>query len=288
MEKLKTVKGTHDLLEKDFRIIDEIIGISEEVSRSFNFEKISTPIIEFSDLFSKTLGQGSDIVQKEMYTFIDQGEKKICLRPEATSGIARYSVENYVSGVMKLFTFGPMFRRERPQKGRYRQFNQINFEILGSSEPISDAEIIILADQFLKSLKIKSEIKLFLNSLGDLDTLKLYKEKLATYYQNYKNSLSKESQLKIEKNPIRILDSKNPEDIKINPDSSQKNIFQGVIKELEFLGSNFRGLIEVDFKSQKTNLRCQFSSEYILKNSIEKNNSINISLRPEALKVIKK
>ncbi|MDC3091607.1 histidine--tRNA ligase [Rickettsiales bacterium] len=218
MEKLKTVKGTHDLLDEDFQIIDKVIGISEEVSRSFNFEKISTPIIESSNLFSKTLGKGSDIVQKEMYTFIDQGKDSITLRPEGTAAVARALINNSLHEKIsqKYFYHGPMFRRERPQAGRLRQFHQFGVESFNQDSFFCDLEIIILAKKILKLLGIDKELELQLNTLGTLEERLKYKEKLMTFFFKYENDLSDESKIRLKVNPMRILDSKDLVDKKIS------------------------------------------------------------------------
>ena len=152
MKTIQPVRGTHDIFSKDLYLFNKIIKQISKVAKSYDFNEIITPIFEKTDLFEKPLGEHSDVVLKEMYTFIDRNETSLTLRPEYTTPMIRASISNNMLNVLpaKLYGIGPMFRRERPQKGRYRQFNQINFEILGSSEPITDAEIIILADQFLK------------------------------------------------------------------------------------------------------------------------------------------
>ena len=142
---INLVKGTHDLFGLDLEKYNYILENFKNICNQFSFKEIITPIIEQEELFVRGVGEMTDIVSKEMYTFIDQGEKKICLRPEATSGIARFAASNYKSGLMKLFTYGPMFRRERPQKGRYRQFNQLNIEIIGDESFYSDFEVIYIA-----------------------------------------------------------------------------------------------------------------------------------------------
>jgi histidyl-tRNA synthetase len=235
VEKLKTVKGTHDLLEEDFQIIDKIIKDSEEVSRSFNFEKIATPIIEFSDLFSKTLGQGSDIVQKEMYTFIDQGKESITLRPEGTAAVARALISNslYEKISQKYFYHGPMFRRERPQAGRLRQFHQFGVESFNQESFLCDLEIIILAKKILKTLVLDEELELQLNTLGTYETRLKYKEKLVNFFLKYENDLSSESKIRLKINPLRILDSKNEVDKKISKDAPK------IIESLDYESLTF-------------------------------------------------
>ena len=229
MEKLKTVKGTHDLLDEDFQIIDKVIEISEEVSRSFNFEKISTPILESSKLFSKTLGKASDIVQKEMYTFIDQSNESITLRPEGTAAVARALINNslYEKISQKYFYNGPMFRRERPQAGRLRQFHQFGVESFNQDSFFCDLEIIILAKKILKLLGIDNELELQLNTLGTFEERLKYREKLITFFLKYENDLSDESKIRLKVNPLRILDSKDLGDKKISSNAPK------IIKSLD-------------------------------------------------------
>ena len=221
MKKIQPVRGTHDLIGKDLVFYKKIEKIICKMAHDYDFTEIITPIFESSELFQKPLGQHSDIVLKEMYTFEDRNHSLLTLRPEYTTPMIRAAITNNLFNHLpvKLFGMGPMFRRERPQKGRFRQFNQINFEVLGSSDSFVDAEIIFLASDFLKSLNLHKKIKLYLNSLGDLHTLSQYKGILSSYFEKYKNDLSNESQSKIETNPLRILDSKNPKDIIINSEA---------------------------------------------------------------------
>ena len=148
MTKIKTVKGTHDILEEDFFFHDKVQKIFEKYCVKYNFRKISTPIIEFSKLFSRTLGEVSDIVSKEMFTFVDQGGDKITLRPEGTASVSRALISNslYEDHNQKFFYFGPMFRRERPQSGRLRQFTQIGVEYFNQYSNLCDLEVIFLAN----------------------------------------------------------------------------------------------------------------------------------------------
>ncbi len=250
MEKLKTVKGTHDLLDEDFQIIDKVIEISEEVSRSFNFEKISTPILESSKLFSKTLGKASDIVQKEMYTFIDQSNESITLRPEGTAAVARALINNslYEKISQKYFYNGPMFRRERPQAGRLRQFHQFGVESFNQDSFFCDLEIIILAKKILKLLGIDNELELQLNTLGTFEERLKYREKLITFFLKYENDLSDESKIRLKVNPLRILDSKDLGDKKISSnapkiikslDNESLTFYENIKEGLNKVGINF-------------------------------------------------
>ena len=216
--KIQPIRGTHDLYGEKlikFRQIQKIINL---FAQTYDFEEIITPIFEASELFKKPLGEHSDVVLKEMYTFNDRNDSLLTLRPELTTPIIRSAIsENLLEKLpQKIYAFGPCFRRERPQKGRYRQFNQINFEILGSHDVIADVELILLADNILKNLFPNHKMSLHINSLGDKDTLKKFKKDLSEYYEKNQKKLNKDSQIKIIKNPLRILDSKNPEDIEVN------------------------------------------------------------------------
>ena len=184
----------------------------------YDFSEIETPIFENSDLFKKPLGEHSDVVLKEMYTFEDRNQSFLTLRPEYTTPMIRAAISNSLLSNLpvKLYGFGPIFRRERPQKGRYRQFNQINFEILGAAESSADAELILLAYEFLNRIKLSDKVTLHINSLGEKATILKYKNILSDYYEKYHKDLSDESKIKINDNPLRILDSKNVNDKKIN------------------------------------------------------------------------
>tara|TARA_B100000963_G_scaffold171045_1_gene148838 strand:- start:2546 stop:3793 length:1248 start_codon:yes stop_codon:yes gene_type:complete len=213
---INLIKGTHDIYGSDMEKFEFIIENFYSVCKNFNFNSILTPIIEKQELFSRSVGEQTDIVSKEMYSFKDKGEIDICLRPEATSSLARFAATNYQSGLMKLITHGPMFRRERPQKGRYRQFHQINIETIGEKSPYVDFELILVAKLLFDKLGIKkSSFKLLINSLGSKEDQFNYSEKLKKYLNNYKKKLSEISILRLDKNPLRILDSKDAQDIEI-------------------------------------------------------------------------
>ena len=225
--KIQPIRGTHDLFGKDllkYKQISEIVG---NYANLYDFQEIITPIFENTDLFKKPLGEYSDVVLKEMYTFKDRNDSFITLRPEHTTPILRASISNnfIVKLPKKLFGIGPVFRRERPQKGRYRQFNQINFEILGTDNVIVDVELIVLANNILKNLFPNKKIILEINSLGDRNTLNKFKLELTKYFQINKNSLSEESQSKIEKNSLRILDSKIEKDYEIKKNAPKISDF---------------------------------------------------------------
>ncbi len=246
---INLVKGTHDIYGAEMVKFEFIIESFYSVCKKFNFQSIQTPIIEQQELFSRAVGEQTDIVSKEMYSFLDKGEINICLRPEATSGLARFAASNYHSGLMKLVTHGPMFRRERPQKGRYRQFHQINIETIGEKSPYIDFELILVARLLLDELGvIKNKYKLLINSLGSKEDQLNYSKLLKKYLSDFKNQLSETSISRLDKNPLRILDSKDPEDTEIlknapkiseHLSTESKNYFEQVKKllnsnEIEF------------------------------------------------------
>ena len=211
---LKPVRGTQDILPEEnrrYRLVEDIaLGVADR----YGFGEISTPIFEFTEVFSRTLGDSSDIVTKEMYTFQDKGSDSITLRPEGTAGIARAFISNGLQQQLpiKFFYRGPMFRYERPQKGRRRQFHQVGIETLGIISPHADIEAISLAKTFLEELGLGDEISLELNSLGDNESRSVYNQELKAYFNDHKQKLSGQSLKRLEKNPLRILDSKEVED----------------------------------------------------------------------------
>ena len=215
--KLQSVRGTHDHLPEDMYKYNNIITKAENISALYGFKPMATPIFEFSSVFKKTLGESSDIVTKEMYTFKDKGDEEITLRPEGTAGIVRAIISNGLSQEMpfKSFYHGPMFRYERPQKGRLRQFHQIGIELLGTKSEQADIEIIACANNLIKALDIDESSTLHINSLGNITERKTYIADLLIYLKDFKNKLSISSINRFEKNPLRILDSKAEEDVEI-------------------------------------------------------------------------
>ena len=238
---IQLVKGTHDIYGEEIKKFNFIIEKFYSVTSKFNFQQVQTPIIEHQDLFTRSVGEHTDIVSKEMYSFTDKGDSTICLRPEATSSIARLVASEYQSGSMKMSTHGPMFRRERPQKGRYRQFHQINLENMGEKSPYIDFEIIAIAHNLLNELGIdKEQFKLILNSLGSQEDQSNYSKILTNYLSQYKSKLSETSLSRLEKNPMRILDSKDEQDKEILQNapvisenlSQESSIYFNQLKEL--------------------------------------------------------
>ena len=210
----RPIRGTHDLFGLEIEKYNIVISEISKIAKIYNFNEIETPIFESTNLFSKPLGVQSDVVLKEMYTFLDKNNDSLTLRPEYTTPMIRAAISNNLLNSLpcKVFGVGPMFRRERPQKGRYRQFNQINFENFGSNDPFADVELIIIAKKFIETVLPINNCKLHINSLGDSETLKIYKKELSNYLLKFEKDLSNESKEKILINPLRILDSKDKTD----------------------------------------------------------------------------
>ncbi len=249
--KLRSVRGTHDIFGSQIQKFNKISNVVAENARINNFFEIKTPTFEFTDLFSKPLGEHSDVVLKEMYTFRDRNEDLLTLRPEYTTPMIRAAITNNMLNELplKIYGLGSMYRRERPQKGRYRQFNQINFEIFGSNDFIADLEIISLGNNILKTLLPNSEFSLNINCLGKKDDLINYKNILTKYFDEKKSLLSKDSINKIYSNPLRILDSKNDEDIEMSNKAptiidyiskESKDHYEELKKGLRSFNINFR------------------------------------------------
>lgn len=214
MAGLQPVRGTRDILPDErqrHRFIEET---AREAAQRYGYSEIATPIFEFSDVFKRTLGDTSDIVTKEMYTFTDKGGDEVTLRPEGTAGVARMLISGGLAQnlPLKYFYRGPMFRYERPQKGRFRQFHQTGVELLGVAEPLGDIEVIALGAAILDGLGILSKATLELNTLGNMESRSTYREKLVAYFNDYRADLSEDSQDRLERNPLRILDSKDRRD----------------------------------------------------------------------------
>lgn len=226
--KIQNVRGTNDIFGQELKLFNKIIAIAKKRSEQFGFQEIATPIFEFSEIFERNLGNSSDIISKEVYKFQDRSDNFLTLRPEFTASIIRAFINNanlHSNLPTKLFSSGPVFRYDRPQKGRRRQFHQINFEIIGSKHILTDCETLILAHNILDDLKIAKKSILNINSLGNIVVRTKYEEKLAEYLGKFKNDLSEDSQIRLENNPLRILDSKDKNDQKILLDSPKINNF---------------------------------------------------------------
>lgn len=211
-------KGTYDILPEETDKWQKIEDVMRKVAKIFNFKEIRTPIFESSELFHRSVGESSDIVRKETYDFVDRGNRSITLRPEGTASVVRAVIENKLyarpTQPQKLYYYGPMFRYERPQKGRQRQFHQFGAEIIGSSSPLVDVEIINFALTYLRALNI-TNVSVKVNSLGDQTSKDLYKEKLNEYLEPRVGGLCSDCQRRFKENPLRVLDCKVDQDNEI-------------------------------------------------------------------------
>lgn len=216
--KLAPLRGMKDLLPDEFRVHKYIEQVALQTAELYGYEGFSTPLLESASVFDRTLGDSSDVVSKEMYSFLSKSGKLIALRPEFTAGVLRAFISNGLKQKLplKLFSSGPVFRYDRPQKGRQRQFHQLNFEYIGAKGAYSDAETISLAAHILRELNILQDVTLELNSLGCSKSRQAYQEALIDYFKKYFHDLSKDSQQRMEKNPLRILDSKDESDKKVS------------------------------------------------------------------------
>lgn len=217
MNKITTpqpVRGTQDMFGEAEERFAHIVDTFERVRRLYGFKGLQMPVIEPTAVFARSLGEATDVVSKEMYTFDDRGGDSITMRPEFTAGIARAFLTNgwQQYAPMKLSTHGPLFRYERPQKGRYRQFHQIDAEIIGASEPAADVELLVMADQLLHELGIADGVTLQLNTLGDTPSRDAWRAALIEYFNDHRDALSEDSVDRLSRNPLRILDSKDPDD----------------------------------------------------------------------------
>ena len=251
MSKMQPARGTRDLLPEQTKAYRFIEDTAYKAALTYGFSEIETPIFEFSEVFHRTLGESSDMVSKETYDFKDRGGESITLRPEGTAGVARAFISEGLaqSLPLKFFYSGPMFRYERPQKGRYRQFYQLGVEYMGSESPMADVEVLSLAWDFLKSLDLDKNCRLEINTLGDKDSRAKYRERLVQYFTQFETQLSADSQLRLKKNPLRILDSKDEGDKKIvagaplfqdDLNQESKLFFDKVQKGLNDLGISFQ------------------------------------------------
>ncbi len=247
MTGLQPVRGTHDLLPDDARRHRRVIDVAREVTGRFGYQEMSTPIFEATEVFKRTLGDTSDIVTKEMYTFETKGGESITLRPENTAGVARAFISGGLaqSLPLKFFYAGPMFRYERPQKGRQRQFHQIGIELLGVAEPMGDVEIIAAGAEVLEALGVLGDTKLEINTLGDTESRDAYRGALVAYLDRYRDDLSEDSRERLDRNPLRVLDSKDRRDRAIVADAPKfqdhltpdaRGFFDTVLNGLERLG----------------------------------------------------
>jgi len=214
IETPKRVRGTQDIFGDEQRRFAQVLGTFEHVHGLYAFQRLDLPVFEDTQVFARSIGETTDVVSKEMYTFPDRGGDLLTLRPEFTAGIARaYLTEGWQQyAPLKLVTSGAVFRYERQQKGSYRQFHQIDAEILGAPEPAADVELLVMADQLLRELGIAEGVTLQLNTLGDAETRDAWRDALVAHFEAHRDQLSEDSLVRLEKNPLRILDSKDPRD----------------------------------------------------------------------------
>lgn len=242
---MKAPRGTKDILPGEVEKWQYVENVLGDLCRRFHYNEIRTPIFEHTELFQRGVGDSTDIVQKEMYTFEDRGGRSITLRPEGTASVVRAFVENKIYGLptqpTKFYYFGPMFRYERPQQGRMRQFVQFGVEALGSADPAIDAEVIALAMDAYRELGLNS-LKLVINSLGDLDSRQKHREALVEHFTPHKEELCSDCQLRLDQNPLRVLDCKKDQNhpaMKTAPaildylNEESKNYFEEVKSYLE-------------------------------------------------------
>ena len=221
MSSVQPVRGTQSLLGEDADRLAAVVAAFDRVRRLYGFKRVEVPTIEQTQVFARSIGETTDVVSKEMYSFEDRGGESITLRPEFTAGICRaYLSEGWQQHApLKVATNGSAFRYERPQKGRFREFHQLDAEIIGAAEPQADVEILSLGYQLLQELGIADGVTLELNTLGDPATRDAWRNALVDYFQAHRSELSEDSQARLERNPLRILDSKEPRDKAICSDA---------------------------------------------------------------------
>jgi len=208
------IRGTQDIWGEESDRFHKVVETFDRVRRLYAFQRVDIPVFEATEVFARSIGETTDVVSKEMYTFEDRSGDSVTLRPEFTAGICRaYLSEGWQQHApMKLATDGPVFRYERPQKGRFRQFHQLDAEIIGTDAPAADVELLVLADQLLHELGIADGITLQLNTLGDAETRDAWRAALVAHFEKHRGDLSEDSLTRLDKNPLRILDSKDPRD----------------------------------------------------------------------------
>ena len=237
------------LLPAELERWQSVESVIKGILSAYAFKEIRTPLLERTELFQRTIGEQTDVVSKEMYSFLDRKDQSLSLRPEATAGVVRAGIEHglFYNQTQKLWSMGPMYRYERPQKGRYRQFHQVNMEAFGFEGPSIDAELILLTSRIWKTLGVDS-IQLELNSLGTLESRKAYRSILVEYFKDHIDTLDEDSLLRLEKNPMRILDSKNPQMSELNHaapkmsdhlDQESQDHFSGLVERLNNHGIDY-------------------------------------------------
>jgi histidyl-tRNA synthetase len=252
METPQAIRGTQDIFGAEAEAFARVVEAFERVRRLYCFRRAEMPVFEKTAVFSRSLGETTDVVSKEMYSFEDRGGESLTLRPEFTAGIARAYLTNgwQQHAPLKLATHGPLFRYERPQKGRYRQFHQIDAEIIGAAEPQADVELLVMADHLLKELGVSDGVTLQLNTLGDAPSREAWRQALIAYFQDHRASLSEDSQDRLERNPLRILDSKDPRDKLFTADAPKIDDFLSGEAQ-DFFGKVCEGLKAADVKFER-------------------------------------
>ena len=250
MNKVQPVRGTYDLYGEAKRKAKKVISTGSRIVEKYGFEEIETPVFEFTEVFSRNLGDTSDIVTKEMYCFQDRGGESLTLRPEGTAGVVRAFISEGMQQNLpvKMYYAGPMFRYERPQKGRQRQFTQFGVELLGVEVPQADIEVIAMAYEFIESLGLSGTVTVEINSLGDKESRDAYRATLVAYLKENYDKLSEDSKNRLDKNPLRVLDSKEECDKAVvagaplyqdSLNEASKNFFNAVLKGLDNLGIRY-------------------------------------------------
>ncbi len=232
-QSVQAIRGMHDILPEQSPRWQYAEKVIKQVLASYSYLEIRLPIVEKTELFKRSIGEVTDIVEKEMYTFDDRNNDSLTLRPEGTAGCLRACLEHGLlhNQIHRLWYYGPMFRHERPQKGRYRQFYQLGVETYGLPGPDIDAEIILLTDRMWRELGIREKVRLELNTLGTTEERLLYREKLVEYFNQHLELLDEDSLRRLESNPLRILDSKNP---------AMKELIQNAPELMDYMGEDSR------------------------------------------------
>ena len=231
--KLQSVRGMHDILPNETPLWQAVEAVLYQGLESYGYQQIRLPIVEKTELFKRSIGEVTDIVEKEMYTFTDRNGESLTLRPEGTAGCVRACIEHGLlrGANLRLWFQGPMFRHERPQKGRYRQFHQLGVETYGQPGPDIDAELILLNRYWWRALGIADKLELQINSLGTLEERRAYREELVAYFSTFEHALDDDSRRRLHTNPLRILDSKNPD---------MQALIEGAPKLIDYLGESSR------------------------------------------------
>jgi histidyl-tRNA synthetase len=250
-KKIQAIRGMNDCLPTESGLWQYVESSIRQVVASYGYQEIRTPIVESTDLFKRSIGEVTDIVEKEMYTFADRNSDSLTLRPEGTASVVRAGNEHGLlyNQQQRLWYLGPMFRHERPQKGRYRQFNQFGVEVFGLAGPDIDAEVILLSARLWKKFGISENVTLEINSLGSAEARVAYKEQLVAFLKTRESELDEDSLRRLQSNPLRVLDSKNPQvqnAVKDAPklidclDEESAKHFQGLCERLDHLGIKYR------------------------------------------------